>query len=194
VKGLTAMSDTQRRVARLKTIAGHVRGVQRMEQAGTYCIDIIKQTQAIQAALDKFAALVMEHHLETCVTETIRTENKAERERVVTELLHVFAPLTQGEERSDDHFVIPRLEYLQKVESDVQQIEQLVGNNAYCIDIIRQAQQVKAALEQFNVRILSDHLKGCVTDAIRGDNAGERERKLSELLQIFTTANTLQTT
>jgi DNA-binding FrmR family transcriptional regulator len=186
------MSDMQRRVARLRTIAGHVRGVQRMERDGAYCIDKIKQTQAIQAALDKFAGLVLEQHLATCVIETIRAANEAERERVVTELLLVYAPLTDGQQHSE-HFTLPRLDYLQKVEDDVRQIEQLVTNDAYCIDIIRQAQQVKFALERFNVRMLSDHLNGCVTEAIRADQAAEREHKLGELLQLFTTANTLQT-
>ena len=164
-----------------------------MESQDAYCIDIIKQTQAIQAALDKFAALVLEHHLATCVTETIRNEDEAERERVVTELLQVYLPLTNSEEPTE-HFALPRGEYLQQVADDVRQIEQFVGSDAYCIDIIRQAQTVKAALEQFNVRILADHLKGCVTDAIRGDKAAERERKLDELLHVFTTATTLQPT
>jgi hypothetical protein len=38
--------------------------------------------------------------------------------------------------------------------------------------------------------MLADHLNGCVTDAIRGEAAAERERKLGELLLLFTTANT----
>lgn len=185
------MRDTQRRLARLRTIAGHLRGVQRMESQGTYCIDIIKQTQAVQAALDKFAGLVLEHHLAACVTDAIRSEDEEERERVVTELLQAYAPLLGGAAETE-HLVLPRLAFLQKVESDVQQIEELVTSDVYCIDIIRQGQQVKAALERFNVRILADHLKHCVTDAIRGDQLAERERKLSELVQIFTTATTLQ--
>lgn len=185
------MSDTHRRVARLRTIAGHLRGIQRMEREGAYCIDIIKQTQAVQAALDKFAGLVLEQHLTTCVTDTIRSADEHERERVVTELVQVYAPLIDGEEPGEQ-FVLRRLDYLRKVERDVQQIEQLVTSDAYCIDVIRQAQQVKAALERFNTRILSDHLNGCVTDAIRGEKATEREHKLRELMQLFTTANTLQ--
>jgi DNA-binding FrmR family transcriptional regulator len=87
---------------------------------------------------------------------------------------------------------LPRLDYLELVESDVREIEQLVGNDAYCIAIIRQSQQAKAALERYNVRVLADHLNGCVTDAIRGEEAVERERKLGELLELFTTASTLQ--
>ncbi|HEU5015982.1 MAG TPA: metal-sensitive transcriptional regulator [Roseiflexaceae bacterium] len=75
---------------RLKTIEGHVRGVQRMIDADEYCIDIIKQTQAIQRALDKFNSLVLAGHLNGCVTTAIRGEQPEERERVVQELLQVF--------------------------------------------------------------------------------------------------------
>jgi DNA-binding FrmR family transcriptional regulator len=80
----------QQLLTRLKTIEGHVRGVQRMVEADAYCIDLIKQTQAIQRALDKFNSLVLAEHLNGCVTTAIRSEEPQERERVVTELLQVF--------------------------------------------------------------------------------------------------------
>jgi CsoR family transcriptional regulator, copper-sensing transcriptional repressor len=85
------MADTkQQLVSRLKTIEGHVRGVQRMLDEDAYCIDILKQTQAIQRALDKFNSLILANHLSGCVTTAIRGEDLQERERVVRELLQVF--------------------------------------------------------------------------------------------------------
>jgi DNA-binding FrmR family transcriptional regulator len=75
---------------RLKTIEGHIRGVERMTNANAYCVDIIKQTQAIQRALDKFNNIVLERHLDGCVTTAIRGDSSAERERVIHELLQVF--------------------------------------------------------------------------------------------------------
>lgn len=86
------MSETEKRkvLARLKTIEGHVRGVHRMVDEDQYCIDIIRQVQAIQRALDKFNAIVLENHLNTCVTTAIRSEDADERERVVTEIMDVF--------------------------------------------------------------------------------------------------------
>lgn len=75
---------------RLRTIEGHVRGVQRMVEDDEYCIDIIKQTQAIQKALEKFNSLLLADHLNGCVTTAIRGDEPAERERVVHELLQVF--------------------------------------------------------------------------------------------------------
>ncbi len=83
-------SEKAKLLARLKTIEGHVRGVQRMVEEDQYCIDVIQQAQAIQRALDKFNALVLENHLNTCVTTAIRSENADERERVVTEIMDVF--------------------------------------------------------------------------------------------------------
>lgn len=75
---------------RLKSIEGHVRGVQRMVEEDTYCIDIIKQTQAVQRAIDKVNALILENHLHDCVTMAIRGEDRGERERVLGELMDVF--------------------------------------------------------------------------------------------------------
>lgn len=75
---------------RLKTIEGHVRGVQRMVEDDAYCIDILKQTQAIQSALEKFNSIILAGHLNGCVTTAIRGEDAQERERVVHELLEVF--------------------------------------------------------------------------------------------------------
>jgi DNA-binding FrmR family transcriptional regulator len=84
------MVDNRDLLNRLKTIEGHVRGIQRMVEEEAYCVDIIKQTQAIQRALDKFNSIVLERHLDGCVTTAIRNDDSAERERVIHELLQVF--------------------------------------------------------------------------------------------------------
>src|SRR5713101_2668681 len=75
---------------RLRSVEGHVRGVVRMVEEGAYCIDIIKQTLAIQRALEKVNALLLEDHLETCASTAIRSADQAERERTIRELLDVF--------------------------------------------------------------------------------------------------------
>ncbi len=77
-------------INRLKSIEGHVRGVQRMVEDEAYCIDILKQTQAIQRALEKFNSIILANHLNGCVTTALRGEQPEERERVVHELLQVF--------------------------------------------------------------------------------------------------------
>jgi DNA-binding FrmR family transcriptional regulator len=85
------MSEQKRQLlARLKTIEGHIRGVERMVEEDAYCIDLLKQTQAIQRALDKVNGMILGDHLRNCVTTAIRSEQPDERERVVNELLQVF--------------------------------------------------------------------------------------------------------
>lgn len=75
---------------RLRSIEGHVRGVERMIEEDAYCIDLMRQTLAIQKALDRVNGLILEDHLEHCATTAIRSEDAAERERTIAELLEVF--------------------------------------------------------------------------------------------------------
>lgn len=77
-------------VRRLKSIEGHVRGVQRMVEEGTYCIDIVNQITAVQRALKKVNALVLDQHLHSCVTDAMRGPDAEAREQVLDELLEVF--------------------------------------------------------------------------------------------------------
>ncbi len=77
-------------LTRLKSVEGHVRGVQRMVAEGVYCIDVMKQILAIQRALDKVNSLLLERHLQTCVTTAMHGDRTEERERVMRELLEVF--------------------------------------------------------------------------------------------------------
>lgn len=75
---------------RLKSVDGHVRGVIKMVEEDAYCMDVIKQLQAVQSAVGRVNALLLEDHLDTCVTTAIRSNKPAERERVVGELLALF--------------------------------------------------------------------------------------------------------
>ena len=75
---------------RLRSISGHVSGIERMVAEEAYCIDVIKQIQAVQAALNKVNDLILENHLNTCVIEAVRGDNKKERERVLGEIVDVF--------------------------------------------------------------------------------------------------------
>ena len=77
-------------IRRLKNIEGHVRGVQKMVQADAYCIDILKQIKAIKQALERVGSITLETHLQTCVTEGLRSDEVEERERVIGEIVEVF--------------------------------------------------------------------------------------------------------
>lgn len=81
---------------RLKSIEGHVRGVQRMVEDGTYCIDVVNQIVAIQRALKKVSGLVLDDHLHSCVTDAMRGPDEETRERVLGELIDVFQASGRG--------------------------------------------------------------------------------------------------
>ena len=81
---------------RLKTIEGHMRGVIRMVEDDAYCIDVIRQIQAIQAALNKVSSGILENHLNSCVTTAIQGDDPSERERVLKEITEVFASATKA--------------------------------------------------------------------------------------------------
>ena len=82
--------QTKQIVNRLKSVQGHVRGVSKMVEDGAYCIDIVNQISAIQAALQKVNSMILDRHLHTCVTTAIRSDDAHERERVISEILGVF--------------------------------------------------------------------------------------------------------
>ncbi len=67
-----------------------MRGVIRMLEEDAYCIDVIRQIQAVEAALNKISALILEDHLNSCVTTAIKGNDPKERERVLKEITEVF--------------------------------------------------------------------------------------------------------
>ena len=75
---------------RLASAAGHIKGVERMVEQDAYCIDVIKQVQAVQAALNKVNTIILNNHLRTCVTTAIQGDDATEREAVLEEITSVF--------------------------------------------------------------------------------------------------------
>jgi DNA-binding FrmR family transcriptional regulator len=75
---------------RLKTIEGHLNGIVRMVKEDAYCIDIIRQIQAVEAALNKVSVQILDDHLNSCVITAIRGDSEKERERVLKEIAEVF--------------------------------------------------------------------------------------------------------
>lgn len=88
-------SNQQDALKRLKNAEGHLRGVIRMLEEDAYCIDVIRQLQAVQASLNKVSTVILEGHLNSCVITAIRGENPAERERVLHEIADVFDAATK---------------------------------------------------------------------------------------------------
>jgi len=80
-------SSKEKLKARLGKAIGHLNHVYRMVDEKKYCIDVLNQLKAVQAALDKTAEVILRQHLETCVVEAVQRQ---ESERVIEELMQVF--------------------------------------------------------------------------------------------------------
>ena len=61
-----------------------------MVEQYAYCIDIMRQVHAVQKALERVNARVLENHLNTCVTTAIRSEDPEVRDRMMKEIVSVF--------------------------------------------------------------------------------------------------------
>jgi DNA-binding FrmR family transcriptional regulator len=72
---------------RLATIEGHLRGIRKMVDDDSYCVDILKQTHAVKRAIDKLEDTLLHGHLSSCVPEGIRDGREAQ---VVQELQDLF--------------------------------------------------------------------------------------------------------
>ena len=77
-------------VNRLKSIEGHIRGIERMVEEDAYCIDVVKQVMAVQKAIDKVNSLLMQNHLNHCVITAIRGNDARKRQKVIGEIVDVF--------------------------------------------------------------------------------------------------------
>ncbi len=77
--------------ARLARIEGQVRGVQRMLEEDRYCVDILLQIAAVQAALGQVGKVVLGSHVETCVADALTHGGKRQRREKIDELLEIFS-------------------------------------------------------------------------------------------------------
>jgi CsoR family transcriptional regulator, copper-sensing transcriptional repressor len=71
-------------IRRLKLIEGQVRGLQKMVENDTYCIDVITQTSAVKQGLSNIEDLLLENHLDHCVHQQMKSGQVAKaREEVI---------------------------------------------------------------------------------------------------------------
>jgi DNA-binding FrmR family transcriptional regulator len=71
---------------------------------------------------------------------------------------------------------------LHRIEGQVRGIERMVEDERYCIDILTQIAAVSTALESVSVKLLEDHVRHCVADALAAGDAGVAEQRSEELL------------
>lgn len=78
-------------LGRLRRIEGQVQGLQRMIAAEAYCVEVLLQISAVQGALEQVQKLLLGRHIESCVTDALRSGTKGDRQRKIDELLDVFS-------------------------------------------------------------------------------------------------------
>jgi len=84
------MEHREEVLKRTRNALGHLEGVVKMMERDTYCVDVIRQIQAVQSSLNRVSTMVLENHLHSCVTTAIRGKSVDERERVLKEITEVF--------------------------------------------------------------------------------------------------------
>ena len=75
---------------RMNYLTGHLQANRKMLDEGRYCIDIIRQNNAVIAALKKVNDIILKSHLETCATTAIKDGDVKKREKVLKELLEIY--------------------------------------------------------------------------------------------------------
>ncbi|MDE3074616.1 MAG: metal-sensitive transcriptional regulator [Chloroflexota bacterium] len=81
---------------RLKTIRGHLDGIQKMVEDEVYCVDIMKQIAAVQASLEKVNQLILRNHLHTCFADAIKAGSGDEKIEELMDALKYNKCLTDG--------------------------------------------------------------------------------------------------
>ncbi|HHX77300.1 MAG TPA: metal-sensitive transcriptional regulator [Firmicutes bacterium] len=79
--------NKEKLLLRLKTAAGHLKGIEKMVQEDRYCVDVLQQLNAVISSLHKISELVLEKHLHSCVRAAVK---KGDDEKILQELMEVF--------------------------------------------------------------------------------------------------------
>ncbi len=85
----------EQHLKRLRRIEGQLRGLQRMVESDTYCIDVLTQASAASRALDSFALGLLDEHLQHCVREAI-AEGGADADAKIAEASAAVARLVKS--------------------------------------------------------------------------------------------------
>ena len=85
----------QAHVTRLRRVEGQIRGLQRLVESDTYCIDVLTQVSAAKRALDSFALALLEEHLAHCVAAAI-AQGGDEAEAKITEASAAISRLVRS--------------------------------------------------------------------------------------------------
>ena len=75
---------------RLRKVGGQLRGIERMVNERRYCVDVLNQIAAVQAALGSVGKILLRNHIDTCVASAFTDGSKRERKQKIDELVKVY--------------------------------------------------------------------------------------------------------
>ncbi len=81
--------DRQGIERRLASIEGHIRAIRKMVLENAYCVDVLKQTFAVERALQKFESEVLREHLASCVPDGFKSGRDVEMRRELNEIFEL---------------------------------------------------------------------------------------------------------
>jgi CsoR family transcriptional regulator, copper-sensing transcriptional repressor len=155
---------------RLARIEGQVRGISRMVDEGRYCIDVLTQISAVQAALDKVALGLLDDHTRHCVVG--QGASLSQTEEVMSA---VTGLMRRGEAGSAD---------LPSLERSVRDVASMVEDDRYCIDVLAAISAIQSGLDGIALGLLDNHARVCLLepDGSR-DQAGELMSAVGRLMR-----------
>jgi DNA-binding FrmR family transcriptional regulator len=86
--------------------------------------------------------------------------------------------MTHGYVRDKDALV----KRLHRIEGQVRGVEKMIEEERYCIDVLTQIAAISTALESVSIRVLEDHVRHCVADALAAGDAEVAQQKSEDLL------------
>ena len=80
---------------------------------------------------------------------------------------------------------VGQLSRLRKIEGQVRGIVRMIEDERYCVDILTQLRDARAALRRVEDSVLREHVEHCVAQAIRSGDPAEQRGKVDELLDVL---------
>ena len=74
---------------------------------------------------------------------------------------------------------------LKKIEGQVRGLQRMVNEDKYCVDILTQVVAVRSALKQVGLKVLDDHINGCVQKVMKGDDENKNQEIIDELMDVM---------
>lgn len=77
-----------------------------------------------------------------------------------------------------------QLVFLKKIEGQIRGVQKMIEDGRYCVDIITQIHSVIGALHRVENEVFRKHINGCVVAALKGKSEAEKEKKVSEIVDL----------